>query len=182
MMARLLKILLLMILLIPVACSRKAETEVPEAQGEFPDQESWNATIRITRDGNTIGLLKAGHIQKFYKQQKTLLKDSIQVDFFKNNGSHTSILYAAGGQVYDKRQDMLAYGNVIVVSDSGVVLYTDTLHWDNKKQKIYTEIPVMIVTDEADTLFGDRFESGPELVNYEIVNPRGRSSKMIRLD
>ncbi|GIS47488.1 MAG: hypothetical protein Ct9H90mP20_1580 [Candidatus Neomarinimicrobiota bacterium] len=30
-------------------------------------------------------------------------------------------------------------GNVVVVSDSGVTLYTDTLSWDNVDEKVFTD-------------------------------------------
>ena len=77
---------------------------------------------------------------------------------------------------------MLAYGNVVVVSDSGVTLYTDTLKWDNKEQKIYSEIPVKITTQDHDTLYGDSFKSDPNLDNYEILNPRGKSKKSLKIE
>ena len=164
------------------SCSQESQKNVQTATGEFPDQESWNATVLITREGKTVGVLKAGHVMKFTKKNMTLLDENIQVDFFDENGNHKSVLTARGGRVNDLTQDMEAYGNVVVVSDSGVTLYTDTLKWDNKNQKIYSEIPIMLTTEENDTLYGDSFRSSPDLVNYEIINPRGRSSKTINIE
>lgn len=162
--------------------SQQEEEHASESIIEYPDQESWNATIRITRDGHTVGLLKAGHIQKFNNKKTTLLKDGLVVDFFNASGEHTSVLNAGGGTVYDDSQDMIAYENVVVVSDSGLMLFSDTLRWDNKNQKIYSDIPVYIVSEEADTLYGDQFTSNPDLTHYEIVNPRGKSTKSLRIE
>jgi len=162
--------------------SQREEEQIQESVIEYPDQESWQATIRITKDGQTVGLLQAGHIQKFNQKKITLLKDGLVVDFFNTQGEHTSVLNSGGGTVYDDRQDMIAYENVVVVSDSGLQLFSDTLRWDNKNQKIYSDIPVRIVSDEADTLYGDRFTSDTDLSNYEIVNPRGKSTKSLRID
>ncbi len=148
----------------------------------LPDQESWDATIVITREGNRIGYLKAGYIEKYSKRKVTHLSDGITVDFFNEDGDHTSVLHAQGGKVYDQKQDMFAYGNVVVESDSGVTLYTDTLQWDNKRRKIISEIPVMITTEEQDTLYGDSFISDPDLINYEISNPRGKTSRAIDVE
>jgi len=177
------KTIIVFISLVLIACSteQNAETEV-ESTLVYPDQESWNATIRITKDGNTVGLLKAGHIQKFNSTKTTLLKDGLHVDFYDEEGNHTSVLTSLGGKVLDTKQDMEAFGNVVVVSDSGLVLYTDTLKWNNKEQKIHSDIAMKIVSDEADTLYGDSFVSNPDLTNYEIVNPRGKSSKTLKIE
>ena len=149
---------------------------------ELPDQESWNATVLITRNGKTVGVLKAGHVQKFSKKNLTLMDDSIKVDFYDEQGHHKSVLTALGGKVNDINQNMEAYGHVVVVSDSGLTLHTDTLKWDNRTQKIYSDIPIMLTTDQGDTLYGDRFKSSPDLMNYEIENPHGKSSKKINIE
>ncbi len=149
---------------------------------EYPDQESWDATIKITKEGRISGLVQAGYIRKYSGKQKTFLSDSIQIDFYNQQGQHNSVLYALGGEVNDKVQNMIAYGNVVVVSDSGITLYTDTLRWDNKRQKIISDIPIIITTSEGDTLYGDSFISNPDLTDYEITNPRGKSTKKISIE
>lgn len=173
----------LVVLCLMISCSfEKREEVVPFAEQDYPDQESWDATIYITRMGRVVGFLKAGHIQKYSQKNLTFLQDSITVDFYNEQGEHTSVLTAWGGKVYDQTQDMLAFGNVVVVSDSGVTLFTDTLKWDNERQKIVSEIPITIATETGDTLYGDSFISDTNLQNREITNPRGRSSKRIELD
>lgn len=181
------RFLILMIFIFVLAASfscsseRENESAVTDS-GIYPDQESWHAVMRVTKDGRTTGLINAGHIQKFSAKKITLMKDSLKVDFFDENGNHTSVLTSLGGKILDDRQDMTAYGNVIVVSDSGLALFTDTLRWNNKEQKIYSDIPVKFISDEGDTLYGDSFKSDPDLVNYEIENPHGKSSKIISLE
>lgn len=174
--------LLLGVFILTACNSEKKDTAEPSALENFPDQESWETTIIITRDGERVGHVQAGHVRKYSKKGVTLLDEEIQVDFYDQNGRHTSVLTAEGGKVYDDNQDMLAYGNVIVRSDSGITLYTDTLIWDNKNQKVISEIPVKITTQENDILYGDSFISDPDLVNYEIVNPRGKTTKSIKID
>ncbi len=171
------------VLVVVSGCTQQeSPKKVSSTPAEYPDQESWNTTIKITKEGRVAGLVWAGYVRKFTKKQKTFLSDSIKIDFYNQQGRHNSVLYARGGEVNDKIQDMVAYGNVVVVSDSGLTLYTDTLKWDNKKQKLYSEIPIMITTDEGDTLYGDRFISDPDLTNYEIVNPRGKSTKKVDIE
>ena len=166
------------------SCSSEDQkaNQATENTQELPDQESWNATVLITRNGKTVGVLKAGHVQKFSKKNLTLMDDSIKVDFYDEQGHHKSVLTALGGKVNDINQNMEAYGHVVVVSDSGLTLHTDTLKWDNRTQKIYSDIPIMLTTDQGDTLYGDRFKSSPDLMNYEIENPHGKSSKKINIE
>lgn len=176
-------IILLLLILLLSGCSNEQKVNTTVAvPDDYPDQESWNTFLVITREGKTIGNLKAGYVQKYSKKNITLLSDSISVDFYNDKGQHTSLLTAKGGKVFDSSQDMLAFGNVVVVSDSGVTLYGDTLRWDNKNQKIYSDIPVKLTTREHDTLYGDRFISDRHLNDYEIINPRGKSSKSIKIE
>lgn len=176
-------IIIILINLLLSACGSEQDKSHDVVSNEtFPDQESWDASMVITREGKTVGLLKAGHIKKYSKQNITLLSENIQVDFYNSDGQHTSVLTSEGGKMFDVKQDMIAYDNVVVVSDSGITLYTDTLIWDNKNQKVISEIPVKITTKENDTFYGDSFISDANLENYELTNPRGKTSKTINVD
>ena len=68
---------------------------------------------------------------------------------------------------------MIAIGNVVVLSDSGVTLFTDTLSWDNIREKVYSDDEVIFITEEQDTLYGIGFESDVELDNWKILKPTG---------
>lgn len=169
------------LLLLAQCTSQPQKSETVAAQSEYPDQESWQTTIYITREGKTIGHLQAGHVQKFSKKKITLMDQNIVVDFYNEDGKHTSRLTAHGGKIFDVSQDMLAYGQVHVVSDSGLTLATDTLRWDNRRQKILSTIPIVLTTESHDTLYGDGFESDANLDNYVITNPHGKSSRSIQI-
>ena len=68
---------------------------------------------------------------------------------------------------------MIAISDVVVVSDSGVTLFTDTLSWDNMREKIFTYDSVKFITESQDTLYGIGFESDVELNNWKILKPTG---------
>ena len=170
----------LLLLLTFSSCFRKEnETVDSDNTVDYPDQESWDATLTITNDGRKVGIVNATHYQKFSKKNKTYVSDGLKVDFFDTEGRHTSQFTSEGGEVNDIKQNMVAYGDVVVVSDSGVTLYTDTLHWDNENQKIISYIPVMIVSEE-DTLYGDTFISNPSLEDYEMTNSHGTGAGIFR--
>jgi len=147
----------------------------------FPDQESWDSTILITKDGKKVAEIWAGYIAVYKKKNQTVLKDSIHVDFYNEAGKHNSVLTAREGIVFNQTNELLAKGKVVVVSDSGVVLQTEELRWDNRRQKIVSDVPVVFTT-ETDTLFGDSFISDADLRNYEIRNARGYSKRIIPLE
>jgi len=159
------------------------EEQTPAASldpNSIPDQESWKSTITITQDGNKFAEIWAGYISFYNQQGKTFLKDSIHGDFFDRDGSHNSVLTADSGIVFNQTNNLVAYGEVVVVSDSGIVLETQELRWDNERQKIISDVPVRFTTQD-DTLVGDSFISDPDLSNYEIRNAKGYSRRTIPL-
>ncbi len=169
----------ILFILVLFACENAPSEKIKADKSPYPTQESWNTQLTLTHGGLRTAVMKAAHVQKFANQKKTLVSDGLVIDFFDKTGKHTSVLTARGGEIKDVRQDMLAYGNVIVTSDSGAVLYSDTLRWDNKKQKIISDIPVKIIT-KTDTIYGDSFISGPNLENYDITNSHGSSKRNLK--
>lgn len=167
------------IVAVMISCSNNgSEDDQKTSTIEFPDQESWNSTLTITKDGQKVSIVQAAYYKKFSTKNIAYISEGLQADFFNDKGQHTSILTSQGGEVNDLDQDMIAYGNVIVVSDSGTTLHSDTLKWDNERQKIISEIPVMI-TSGTDTLYGDTFISDPSLENYELTNSHGTGGQLL---
>ena len=177
--------LLIVLIAFLTACSDLQEepsrTDLSAAEKEeYPDQESWESTIIVSKEGKRVADVWANHIMVFNKKNQTLLKDSIHVDFYDRNGNHNSVLTANEGIVENNTRNLKAIGNVILVSDKGEVLETEELYWDNARQKIISEVPVKLMT-KTDTLFGDSFISDPDLIHYEIRTTYGRSKRGIPL-
>ena len=59
------------------------------------------------------------------------------------------------------------------MSDSGITLFSETLTWNSKEEKLHTKDKIMITTPDADTLYGIGFESDSDLRNWKIINPSG---------
>jgi len=174
--------LFIIIALIFTGCSDLEDTETTDGEAiDYPDSESWNAQMSFTKHGKRRAVLRAGYVAKFSKKQITLLKENVRVDFFDDDGNRKSYLTSEEGKVFDNTKDMVATGNVIVISRNGTHLYTEELHWENTSERIVSNVPVMITTDE-DTLYGDTFTSDPDLINYEITNTRGTSKNVISIE
>ena len=170
--------MVLFLTLLLAGCTKVDENQPTKSRQNvaIPDQESWESVITITKDGKRVAEVWAGYIALYNEKQITLLKDSIHIDFFDRQGKHNSVLTADSGIVYNQSNDLVAEGKVVVLSDSGIVLETEQLRWDNRKQKIVSDVPVRFTT-ATDTLIGDSFISDPDLRNYEIRNARGYSRR-----
>ncbi|MEK7250264.1 MAG: LPS export ABC transporter periplasmic protein LptC [Bacteroidota bacterium] len=156
-----------------VGCEERVKPSVvPLPNTELPSQESWNSTITFSDSERIKAILWAGHISRFSQQRYTLLQESLRVDFFDSDQKHTSLLTAKRGRVNDATEDFAAYGNVIVISDGGTTLKTDSLFWNNSNRKIYTQAFVDIVSP-TEHIMGTGMESDQNLKNYKIYRVTG---------
>ena len=149
------------------------EKKIGETREGLPDAESWNATITLTNKGAKRAVIKSGHLEKYQQRQYILLDQNVDADFYNNQEIYTSNLKSDIAEIDEAKDFLIAMGNVIVVSDSGVTLFTDTLSWNNVDEKIFTDDSVIFITEQSDTLYGVGFKSDLELNNWEILKPTG---------
>ncbi|MFP4548301.1 MAG: LPS export ABC transporter periplasmic protein LptC [Fidelibacterota bacterium] len=168
----------LLILLVFFGCTDFSETEEPVEDGRLPQHESWNSTITLSKQGKNTAIVKAGYLAKYSDNKTTYLSDTVYVDFFNDNGYATSHLQSISAEVDESRNNLVAQKNVVVISDSGVTLYTDKLEWDQKKEKILSDTLVTIITDQ-DTIRGIGLESDAELTNWKIFEPVGVTERKL---
>mgnify|MGYP001158205456 FL=1 len=154
------------------SCTKQSIQDLPSREG-MPDQESWEVNIILTDQGMIRAKIRSGHLEKYNEKEFIMLDSSVTVDFFDSDEKHTSILTSNKAEVDQSSNDMKAIGNVVAVSDSGISLYSNTLVWDSKNEKLRTKDKIMITTLEKDTLYGIGFESDSDLENWKIINPSG---------
>ncbi|MBI4535729.1 MAG: LPS export ABC transporter periplasmic protein LptC [Ignavibacteriae bacterium] len=158
-----------------LGCEEKIKPTVAEVPvADIPSQESWNSVITISDSAKVRVVLWAGYIAKYADKYYTLLDDSLHVDFYDDHEQHSSLLTARRGSVDDRTHDFAAYKNVVVISDSGTVLKTDSLFWDNATRKIHTKAFVDI-TSASEHIMGLGMESDQSLKNYKIFRVTGRA-------
>ena len=155
------------------ACNNTELNKIGETRDGLPDAESWNATITLTNKGSKRAIIKSGHLQKYQQRQYILLDQKVDADFFNEDEIYTSNLKSEIAEIDESKDFLIAMGNVVVVSDSGVTLFTDTLSWDNVEEKVFTDDRVIFITEQNDTLYGIGFKSDIELNNWEIMKPTG---------
>lgn len=136
-----------------------------------PSQESWNSEIYLTKLGVRNAVVHAGHMEQYNDRKLTIMNEDVEADFFKDN-EHTSTLFADSAVVFQEKNIMRAFRNVVVESDSGITLYTERLAYDPETEKITSDTTVKMTT-ETDTLHGVGFESNTDLTEWKILKPWG---------
>jgi len=165
------------------SCQKKQENIVADMeQTEYPDQEGWNSAVTSSKNGIVGAVVQYGHMQRFKKRKVVNLDDGIVVDFFNEMGDHTSQLTSEKGRIDEATNNIEAFGNVVVVSDTGITLKTEKLRWDNSIEKIVSNNFVKIITADQDTFYGNGFESDQNLENWHITSFSGKSSRGFDLD
>jgi len=147
---------------------RTGESRMPRSAGK-----NWDAIITLTNKGAKRAVIRAGHLEKYNERQYILLDQNVDADFFNEEEIFTTNLISNIAEVDEEKDFLVAIGDVVVVSDSGVTLFTDTLSWDNVREKVFTDDSVIFITENQDTLYGIGFESDVELNNWKILKPTG---------
>ena len=128
--------------------------KIGKTRDGVPDAESWNAIITLTNKGSKRAVIRSGHLEKYQQRQYILLDQNVDADFFNSEEIYTSNLKSDIAEIDEAKDFLVAMGNVVVVSDSGVTLYTDTLSWDNVDEKVFTDDSVIFITEESETIYG----------------------------
>lgn len=165
--------------IIPVlfaSCDNKFEPPKSNLNAEdTPDHESWNSQVTFSDSGNIKAVLKAGKISVFNKKGYTLIDSGANVDFY-SKGEKVSTLTSKRGKILEPSKDIEIYDSVLVVSKEGSMLRTQKLLWNNKTQRVSTDVYVKITTPKEE-VEGIGFESDQMLKNYTIFKVTGTFSK-----
>ncbi len=155
------------------ACQSNELQKSGQTRQGRPDAESWDAVITLTNKGAKRGVIRSGHFEKYNDNEFIMLDQNVDADFFNEEEVFTTNLKSLVAEIDEEEDFLVAIGNVVVVTDSGVTLFTDTLSWDNQKEKVFTSDSVIFITEKKDTLYGIGFESDIELNNWKILQPTG---------
>ena len=167
---------LAMAVILCAAACQPVDQPVPEegAQDVLPDQEAWNTTIYLSREGRHEATIRAGHRLYFQASNVTVIDEGIYVEFFEEDGSLASTLEAEWGEIDGQTHDLRVRGGVTVHSAERGTLETDSLTWMNAANLIVTDAAVRL-TGDTDVIAGDGFEADPGMRGYIIRrNVKGR--------
>ena len=165
-----------LIMLLTCACGRD-ESNAPALPLDVPDQIIENSTITFSQEGIRSATIFAEYVAVYEKLDLKKAK-KVHVDFYDKEGSHTSVLVADSGVIKERKRKFEALGNVVVISDEGIKLETQSLRWDPEVAKIVTDDFVTITKDE-DVITGYGLEADQELKHFVIKKRvRGEIKKL----
>ncbi|MDC3287891.1 LPS export ABC transporter periplasmic protein LptC [Candidatus Marinimicrobia bacterium] len=161
----------LLLFFILTSCSRSYEAEA--TLNDVHDQLSVDVEITLTEKGNIKALIKSKLLERNDNSLEFKLTDNVNVDLYDDNYQHSSLITSNYAFVSETENKINAFGDVIVAADNGQQLWTDSLLWDNKADKIFTNASLTFISGNLDTLYGTGFESNIDLTNWKITKPRG---------
>jgi LPS export ABC transporter protein LptC len=146
--------------------------EEPPRTGEgsfddMPEQVIENMEVTFTEEGRRTGVLRADSVA-IYEQGRVKEGRRVQVDFYDRQGEHVSTLTALEGNYDSEAEEVLARGNVVVISDDGVRLETEELSWTKETNRITTDAFVTI-TKGQDQVSGYGLSTDPQLEDFHIL-------------
>lgn len=145
--------------------SRPASTPSGE-DVRLPDQEARDFTLTESSEGKKNWTLWASYAA-MYNDQSLVDAKTVRIEFFDKEGKKFSTLVAKTGRVHQRTNDLEARGNVVVTTESGIRMETDSLRWQNTAGKIVSDGFVK-VTRQHDVVTGYGFESDPSLDHFHL--------------
>jgi LPS export ABC transporter protein LptC len=115
-------------MLLATGCSEKSSEQIADHSAEVPDEIITDFNTAETDSGRVAWTLTAPKAYK-YNSRKVYLMDKPRIEFFDGFGNLQTTMTSDNGEYFETSRDMLAYGNVVVVSVEGDVLETDSLRY-----------------------------------------------------
>ena len=140
----------------------------------------------ITQQSDTLTMIYTKNGQKDYRFSTPLMERyelarepymefryGINIITFDSLGNEASNLIADYAIYYENRELWEARGNVEGTGEDGRKLYTQQLFWDEKTDKVYSNVDCKVV-DGLDVFVGEGFESDSEFKDWVFRESEGR--------
>ncbi len=150
----------------------KEDDEISTIEEFRYDNEILSPKINIYQEKNKVIYATAKELFKDEGKDAILVGDVVS-NFFNDSGSQISTLYSDSAIVESFSNNLKAFGNVKVVSDSGYTLFSDKIYWNNQYKLVTSDDSVMFTNSHQDTMYGIGFESDIDLTHSKIFKPYG---------
>ena len=161
----------LLTLMLFLGCSSSDEADTNPSNLTY-DNEIYNPQISIYQNERVVISATSEQLLKNEKED-ALLTGTVKSKFFNEDGNHISTLYSDSATIENITNNLRAFGNVRVVSDSGFILLSDRILWNNQYKLVTSKDSVIFTTPNEDTLYGVGFESDIDLTHAKVYKPFG---------
>lgn len=131
-----------------LACEGDGTEHIADRSDEVPDEIITDFTTEESDSGLVKWRLSAPTANKF-NSRKMFLMDKPRIEFYDELGALQTTLTADNGEYSQETRNMLAYGNVVVVSVTGDILETDSLRYLNGEDKILSDSAVKLTRENG---------------------------------
>ena len=162
-----------------MACSNSDEEVNSLKEWDTPPvQQIENGRFQYSEKGEIIHVLKASTLLRLENGTAEDSEDLVKVrngfELFigGDENSHSAHMQAQVGSLDEKNLRLVAEDQVVLRNVTGDVLETEYLVWAEDSDRVWTNRPVMITSEEG-ILFGEGLESDARFENYRIIHPSG---------
>ena len=135
--------------------------------------------IRFTENGILQAILYSDRLEE---RDKLTWGWVIKVDFFTDTDTiPDGAMIADSGVVHEgkgrNRREVSVFGNVKLDAPDGTILYSDSLRWNPRTQKIESKSKVKVIRGK-EIIEGVGFTSDPGFEHIRIINVKGRLEEL----
>ncbi|MGC1473555.1 MAG: LPS export ABC transporter periplasmic protein LptC [Psychroserpens sp.] len=98
--------------------------------------------------------------------------DGLRLYLYDENNQKNTVL-ADYGIVYNETDLIDLQGNVVLITPQNDSLFAEQLYYDQKREWLFTNLPVRLKSATANNGNGDIFDSDTKFKNYTILDGRG---------
>lgn len=106
---------------------------------------------------------------KFIENKYRTFPKGVDIITYYWNGKEDTRLHANSGYWYESKQKIIGKNGVVITNSEGGKLETDSLIYDQKTKKIYSDAPVKITTPK-EIIQGVGFIANDNFTQYQIKN------------
>lgn len=138
-----------------------------------PNEVSKNMSIYFADYGYAKINIFAKLAETYANPHVTILKDSLKVDFFDENGEISSTLTAKYGEVNHETAKIFVRDSVQLTNHKDQrTMYTSVLYWNQLDSVIYTDQRVCLKSPKG-IAFGSSLHAKQDFTTYKITDPKG---------
>lgn len=155
-------------------CSNDPERVESLTKSEkYPISTTFDVEMTYSDSGITRAIIVAPLRETYLAEENYIeFRKGIIVNFFDRDEQPESKLTANYAISYNDKDLMEAKNDVVLMNQKNEQLNTEHLIWDQKNDRIYSEVFVKITTPER-VIYGDGFESTQDFSKYKITNVKG---------
>lgn len=152
--------------------------EDPVSGNEFRDLAADHVVLDLSYDIRDMGVLRARlHADTAYMWEDSArtLMFPVDLKLYNENGAQTAHLTSREGELYSETNQMLARGDVVLVTVDGERrILTEELQYDARRELIWSDVHTVMFEGES-RLEGAGFRANADMTEVEVFESTGEN-------